>query len=170
MPNWCYNHLTLSNDDKSKIDALQEVLSSKNDQDVHNGELFQHLRPRPEEFNESWYSWNVDNWGTKWEVSPDDWNLVDDNTISVSFDSAWNAPIELYEYLSEEGWLVDAFYEESGVGFCGKYFDGDNECYEYNFEEEDWRDGIPEDVIEFANLEQTYEDWKEWQEDEEDEA
>ena len=87
MPNWCYNHLTLSNDDKSKIDALQEVLSSKNDQDVHNGELFQHLRPRPEEFNESWYGWNVNNWGTKWEVSPDDWNLVDDNTISVSFDS-----------------------------------------------------------------------------------
>ena len=167
MPNWCYNHLTLSNDDKSKIDALQEVLISKNAQGSHCGELFQHLRPRPEEFEDDWYSWNVSYWGTKWEVSPSDWDRVDENTVFVTFDSAWSPPTELYEYLTEQGWLVDAFYEEPGMGFCGKYFDGEDQHYEYNFEDDNWRDDIPEDVIEFANLDQNYEDWKEWQDNDE---
>jgi hypothetical protein len=165
MPNWCYNHLTLSNDDVSKIDALEAILKSKDGQDTDDGSLFQHLRPRPADQADNWYDWNINHWGTKWEVTPNDWSRDGDNTIFVTFDSAWSPPTALYEHLTEEGWIVDAFYEESGMGYVGKYSDGEDEQYEYDFEDDNWRDDLPEDLIEFANLNQHYEDWLEWQED-----
>ena len=85
------------------------------------------------------------------------------------FDSAWSPPTEAYHTLVDEGWDVVAFYEEPGMGFCGKFDNGDDNTYEYDFENEDWRDDIPEDVQEFAGLEDSYESWKERHEDEEDE-
>lgn len=172
MPNWCDNSVTLYHEDKSKIDALEEILKKHShdysgpERTEAEGVLF-HLRPRPDAEEDNWYSWNVENWGTKWDISPMDWNRDDENTIWMSFDSAWSPPTALYEYLvTEEGWSITAEYQEPGIGFVGKFVDGYDECYEYDFEDEDWRDDIPEDLIDFAGLDQSYEDWKEWRDDE----
>ena len=62
MPNWCDNSLTITAS-KEKIDAIEAGLK------LQEKVLFQTIRPRPESEEESWYEWNVNNWGTKWEAS-----------------------------------------------------------------------------------------------------
>ena len=161
MPNWCFNEAVLFNQDSTKIDALVEELEKE------NPEPFNHLRPRPQEKNEEWYSWNIEKWGTKWDVNIEDYTRVDDNTIQVFFDSAWSPPIELYTYLEHEGWDVSAQYSEEGMQFVGSYSDLENDHYEYDFSDENWRETIPEELIIFGNLDDSYEWYKENLEDEE---
>ncbi len=51
--------------------------------------------------------------------------------------------------------------------FAGRYtVEADDTCYQYNFENENWRDDIDDpEVLEL--LEGEYENWKEWQNEEE---
>ena len=46
-----------------------------------------------------WYSWQVNNWGTKWNASDVYWS--DDNDF-VSFNTAWSTPFALLTKLSEK--------------------------------------------------------------------
>jgi hypothetical protein len=73
MPNWCYNSVTLYNEDKTVIDGLDQELSKEDAQPLN------YLRPNP---TGEWdYGWSVENWGTKWDVSIMDWEREDDNTL-----------------------------------------------------------------------------------------
>ena len=172
MPNYCYNSVTLTTEDTAKADAFEaalEALSSDTDND--GAGLFGHFLPRPTEEEDNWYSWNIDNWGTKWEVYGVEWQR-DENSFYLNFDTAWSPPIAFYEFIeSEEGgcWQVDAMYEEPGMSFVGRYADGFDDYQEYDFDNTDWRDSMSEDMIEFADLESRYEDYLEWREDEDEE-
>ena len=174
MPNWCSNSVDLSHEDKTKIDALEAVLTKQDkmqsegqvDIPSEDGVLW-NLRPRPTEEEENWYGWNTENWGTKWDVNPHYWERIDENTISIGFDSAWGPPTTLYEYLTEQDWSVSARYEEPGMSFVGSYEDGIDTYVEYDFTDPDWRDQIDEELIDFAGLDFAYENWLEWQEEEE---
>jgi hypothetical protein len=115
MPNWCTNSLTLTGK-KEWIDALVKV-SETDDKDI-----FMHLRPCVEDaewYSEKWYSWNCDNWGTKWDGNEVMIGSCDGECIELHFDSAWSPPITLYEYLVENGWEVKGYYYEEGMQFCG---------------------------------------------------
>lgn len=159
MPNWCSNSLDLSHGDKSLIDGLVKELKKE------ESEIFQYLRPRPTEEDESWYGWNIENWGTKWDA-----NIVDffetDEGIHIEFDTAWGPPTALYEYLYENDWEVSAQYYEPGMAFVGSFDDGAEIYCEYDFNDENWRDDIPEDLIDYAGLESEYEFWEEMNEEE----
>lgn len=145
MPNWCYNTATLQNEDKTKIDALEQELLKE------ESEVFNHLRPRPADQEENWYGWNCDNWGTKWDVTPLDWDRSDDNTLTINFDSAWSPPTALYEYLDSEGWDVRALYHEPGMGFAGRFEDGYDEYYEMDWTDRASVESLPDDILEFSN-------------------
>lgn len=166
MPNWCDNSLRLHHEDKTKIDALEAELSKKNDQGHSMGCLFNHLRPEsPEcENGDGWYAWHCENWGTKWEASLIDWCRDDDNDITVYFDTAWCPPIALYEYLDENGWEIDALYHEGGCAFAGTYISGcGDDYYEYDVSDEESIQSLPQDIIEFAGLEDAHQRWVEEQ-------
>jgi len=152
MPNWCDNSVRLSHSDKSKVDALFAVLESE------EREVFQHLRPRPESEKDNWYDWNVTNWGTKWEISVIDWNREDDNTIWIGFDTAWAPPISLYEYIYNLGWQVEGLYHEGGMAFCGIWKDGDDDYYEYESDDLESLEALPDDLQEFTGLIDYYHD------------
>ena len=156
MPNWCDNSLTISHDDKLKIDELEAALLKE------NPEIFQFLRPRPKDQDENWYDWNIENWGTKWDVNLDFVERVSENTIVLGFNTAWSPPIELYDYLTEQGWRINAMYSEGGVGFVGRYEDGVDDCYEYSFDEELSIELIPEELVEYAGIWEAYEWHKEY--------
>jgi hypothetical protein len=141
MPNWCWNNVTVTHPDKSKIEVLVAELQKK------IPELFNLIRPVPETEKES-YSWCRDNWGTKWDIEPEDWELHNDGSLSFSFNSAWSPPIALYDFMTEQGYQIDALYHEDGVGFIGKYHDGVDECYDTDGDIEE----IPEDLIEYGDL------------------
>lgn len=159
MPNWCDNRVRLSHDDKEKIDALELEMAKKNDEGRSMACPFQHLCPNPT--GEWQYDWSVTNWGTKWEASIIDWDREDDNTLTIYFETAWCPPIALYEYLTEEGWGVDAVYHESGMCFAGQFIDGSDEYYEYDVTDQNTIEDLPADVQDFAGLEDAHENWKE---------
>jgi hypothetical protein len=143
MPNWCYNSATLYNSDKSKIDSLEQELQKE------DAQVFQHLRPNP---TGEWdYNWSVENWGTKWDITVHDWERENDNSIVMHFDTAWSPPTTLYEFLSEEGWSINAMYHEPGMGFAGKFEDGDDEYYEFDWTDRQSIEDLPDYILDFTN-------------------
>jgi hypothetical protein len=68
----------------------------------------------------------------------------------------------LYEYLTEEGWGVDAVYHECGMCFAGQYTSlGGDDYYEYDISDQSTIDDLPAEVQDFAGLEDAHHDWKE---------
>jgi hypothetical protein len=164
MPNWCDNNIRLYHEDKTKIDALEAEMSKKSEDGNFLAEPFQHLRPNPS--GEWQYDWSVENWGTKWEASIIDWSRDSDNELSIYCDTAWSPPTALYQYLTEQGWQVEAYYHEGGMGYAGKYTseDGDD-YYEYDVTDQNTIDEIPSDIVEFAGLENAHQEWMENEEE-----
>jgi hypothetical protein len=153
MPNWCDNTLTITHPDKSKLDAIDAVLSNK----AGDQGLFNCILPNP---SGEWdYEWSVNNWGTKWDASIHDWERQDDNTIWVSFDSAWSPPLALYEFMEENGYTVEAMYWEPGMGFCGRFADGYDDFYEYDITDRDSLENLPDELLDFTDLLNRHDDW-----------
>lgn len=124
MPNWCSNVVTISFDDyneKQLRDALHE-----------EKELFMQFVPRPKEYDEgdSWYMWNVDNWGTKWDAKP--YNIEwGEGSVKFSIETAWGPCNKFWEALEGMGYSVTAYYFEEGMAFCGCYEDYFDDYYDY---------------------------------------
>jgi hypothetical protein len=155
MPNWCYNTATVFHEDKSKIDSLEQELQKE------DAQVFQHLRPNP---TGEWdYNWSVENWGTKWDTTVNDWERESDNSIVMHFDTAWSPPTTLYEFLSEEGWSINAMYHEPGMGFAGKFEDGDDEYYEFDWTDRQSIEDLPDYILDFTNALEDLERYEEEQ-------
>ena len=151
MPNWCNNTIKVQAT-KERIDEFEKFLNENDGKD-----WFTHFRPLPEELtNEGWYEWSINNWGCKWNCDANDWQRIDENTISFWFDSPWGPPLALYEFMVDEEFDVRASYHEEGMAFVGEFVDGLDNCYEY--EDLDSLDYIPEHLIEDWNLRDLLED------------
>jgi len=153
MPNWCDNSVTIFSQNKDQIDAIEVALTTE------DKDFFSVIRPRPESEEDNWYDWNVNNWGTKWSPSVHAWERQDDNTIWVSFDSAWAPPTALYDYMHMNDYDVTAYYNEGGMGFVGKYSDGYDDYHEYDISDRESIEQIPEDIVDYADLMNYHEDW-----------
>jgi len=140
MPNWCSNSITIS----GSTDTIKQLWD-----DAHVGDDFGLLNamvPMPKELDDTtkgtdgdavnWYDWRVTNWGTKWDVSDEGLEFIDngDGTASITgwFDSAWAPPIEAYNTFLDDmdGCSIEATYEEGGMDFAGIYTDGDDQYLE----------------------------------------
>jgi hypothetical protein len=138
MPNWCSNCATLTAKTPDQVDVLEKLVEAYDT----NQPFLNILRPMPSHIYRgnlgeaerqkyganNWYDWSVDNWGCKWDCDIASYERGDDS-ITVRFDSAWGPPVELYEYLVQNGWVIDATYYEPGVGFYGVFSDGKNNHY-----------------------------------------
>src|SRR6056300_1329333 len=128
MPNWCSNSITIS----GPTDTIKQVWD-----DAHVGDGFGLLNamvPMPTELEDTtkgtdgdavnWYHWRVSNWGTKWDVSDEGLEYVDnkDGTAAITgwFNSAWGPPIEAYNtWLDDmDNCSIEATYEEGGMDFA----------------------------------------------------
>jgi len=162
MPNWCENNLILEVPSKPIAEALSCLLHENKDSyesirtqmglnipkyDEELG-LLGFFMPMPETYNNTdgepgvvpdWYSWRVNNWGTKWDVNIENWERTENTdgtfTFNMSFDSAWSPPIGFYDYLHSEydnssgEYSVYATYIEGGMDFLGYYQDGTDNCF-----------------------------------------
>ena len=158
MPNWCQNVAKITHENLAELDAI--VTELKKDEP----ELFQSLVPNPS--GEWQYDWSVVNWGTKWDASVYSHELSDD-VLTINFDTAWGPPIAFYEKLEEMGFIVDAYYREEGMAFCGHYYDGCDDYYEYgNLSADEIEDEIPSEINELFGISdyqrQCEEDSEEW--------
>ena len=142
-----------SDDDRLRITSEYEIKKRKlEDAGVNDGEVlvFKTLVGLPpdvtkEQYDENWYNINVDNYGTKWDVTYDEYNWDFDNGgISVTMETAWSPPEGFCNMLMSQYkgiTLLELHYEEPGCDFCGKYtldreagedeFNADDECYNY---------------------------------------
>lgn len=152
MPNWCSNIVTLSHEDATKIDAIEQEL-------MHPAAgLFNSLFPRPKA-EEDWHSWNVSNWGTKWDASIQVYNRLDENTITIEFDTAWSPPDKFYYSLLDADYTVNAMYFEGGMGYAGTFVDGNDDAYEYDMNDLSTIQAMPEALLDWTGLEHSYEDY-----------
>lgn len=158
MPNWCMNNLTISHDDPAK---LQEFVDAYN-----SGETCEHYIPHPPEImksmedpkNNDWYNWRCNNWGTKWDFGLREYGepaTVENNKVSISFNTAWSPPTQFYEHLRDEhGYVIKASYWEPGMAFCGWWTDdGDDDYYEYVDKDE-----IPHGLWDEYNMDEFFEE------------
>lgn len=173
MPNWCYNNVTVSHENPEMLKRFFDA--------GERGELFEEFVPTPPELLEavannqehpenlrkhgysSWYDHHVGEWGTKWDITDQSFHTLDENkeTVYGSFSTAWGPPIAFYDKLVDMGFKIDAEYTEEGMCFCGTY-DNENgeEYYEYDFDNENWRDGLPQSLVE--QLEPSYDMYLEY--------
>lgn len=141
MPNYCANRVTLTHTDATQLEQVRTGWKTG---------LFYSILPCDPTVADQ-----RNRWGTKWDVSEADGSMHDDgDVITLTFDTAWCPPIEFYDHLVSLGFGVDATYYEPGMEFYGYYFDGSDDCNDYNS-----IDDIPDDIIEEYGIE-------EWDEEE----
>jgi hypothetical protein len=153
MPNYCLNKLTIEHSDSSMVDRFENAYNL--------GKACNEFLPLPE--GEDWYNWQINNWGTKWDIGADigtdreEWHGLKatrvGNKVSTTFDSAWSPPIGLYEKLVELGYDVKASYFEPGMAFCGIYDNGVDNYIEYTS-----KDMIPVALWNEYNMEEFFAD------------
>lgn len=118
MPNWCENSLSVSGNYKD-LESLFENAKKVG--------LFESIIPIGE-----WdYSLAIDSWGTKWDVDFQESSDLEkdedgiNGTLYLSFDSAWGPPINVIKKLAET-YIIDGYFMESGMEFCGQYSNGES--------------------------------------------
>lgn len=181
MPNWCSNSISITGP-KDKIKALWDA-AQKDEQS--GGGLLQAMHPMPASVGDEkttdsvmpdWYTWRVNNWGTKWEISNEGLEYSEDGdlaTISGWFESAWAPPtgaIEAYGEANEDV-RIELSYHEPGMCFVGKATveDGsmDDDYYEYSGHSSDTvRDAIGADLDDEWNISEEMAQYEEENEDE----
>ena len=164
MPNWCYNRLEVRGPTRAIHDVFDPAIANEND-------FFNVIKPRPADEEDNWYNWSIDNWGTKWDVSPEQLEIEDDDdgmsTVSTNFDSAWSPPIAIAEHLHELGFEVRLYYYEPGVAFAGVWEDGSDDCYELgHMTSDEVADELPHDLDEMFGISDEKRMWEEENEDE----
>ena len=156
MPNWCMNSVTFRGP-RHKIQDFESFLEKNEGKDWFD--FF--IQPPQEVIDDgsARYAWNIENYGCKWNCDVLDGWQVDQATdeISFSFDSPWAPPIELYTMIHQSGeFEIHANYHEEGMAFVGEFVDGIDDQYEY--QDLDDLDDIPEHIVEYWNLRQLLED------------
>ena len=138
MPNWCENKLVVRGEEKDmtkflKILGENATLSdTKRLQDILNA-----FHPIPEEEQENCRQWNIDNWGTKWDVECSEDAFIEDDHVELLFDSAWGPPVAWLKKVAKDypKLKFSLKYDEPGMCFmgCAKGSKGviENESIEY---------------------------------------
>lgn len=151
MPNWCANSLHLAHDNPEMIEravkaagdgrllsefvpcpqALIDTVEGWSADAALQAEIDAKQEANMAEYSyTSWYNWCISNWGCKWDVDCHAVNREDANNAFMAFDSAWSPPIEFYEQMEELGFIVEAYWYEPGMMFCGLREDGVTDDYE----------------------------------------
>lgn len=190
MPNWCGNTLTLNHDDPVMIRRAVEAFD--------RGEFLNEFIPCPKDLchedittwfkdeekqkavealkmanrekygYESWYEFNVAEWGTKWDVGNSQGiNDVSENELVVYFDSAWSPPIQAYDALVNQGFRVHATYYEPGSAFAGIYDECGDNCYNLSgLTSDEARDELPPELDDAFGISESMAEYEREEEDE----
>jgi hypothetical protein len=194
MPNWCNNTVEVYHPDANKLKELVMAFNEgkmcnyikpvPEDLQIVAGRVGDDTDPKQIELEaaekrnlathgyKTWYDFCVNEWGTKWDVGGDG-NEVEleglENDVTLSFDSAWSPPCNVYEAMVEQGFSVRAYYYEPGMAFAGIWWDGDDDFYEYGgLNSEQIAETLPEALDEMFNISEDVAMWEEENKEEED--
>ena len=85
MPNWCNNSLRLSHSDPAMISRAAKA--------IEDNRLLEEFIPRPADQEDNWYDWNIENWGTKWDITDSGLGAVSETELYAYFSTAWSPQI-----------------------------------------------------------------------------
>ena len=125
MPNWCWNHLEVSGDEKQLQEFVEKSLVKDEHSLIqsrleHDNFSFEGTLPRGD--RKDWYNWSIANWGTKWDACEPNINHNDIDYFAVSFESAWSPPIAWIDNIMQDfpDLSFTLEYEEPGMCFGGR--------------------------------------------------
>ena len=160
MPNHTDNRVTLYHKDSQQIDMIYNIMNTP------DTPLCQTLIPMDEALldndahaDDGWYTWRLQNWGTKWDVYESHCTRFDANTLQLYFYTAWSPPMPIYDKLVDMGFEVTARYLDEGWGYIGEYVNGDDWCTNdvesvaEHYPELDEEFGISERIAEYQDEE-----------------
>jgi len=189
MPNWCNNHISITHADPAMIDKIVEGQDKG---------ILQTIMPCPVELldddmttwshgpeqavrdkkkaelkakfgHESWYDWNIANWGTKWDLCEPHVTRINPNTVEITCDTAWSPPIAAYECITGQGYEVVAHYYEPGMCFAGIWSTADgDECFSDWGDSQGAKDMLPESLDDMFGISEGQAEWEEEERREED--
>lgn len=139
MPNWCTNRVHISGSKEDVTSFMSLVRGNSEDENTFS---FQTVLPCPSELHKynapqldkdledrfikeyghaDWYSWQVYNWGTKWEPSSSFLDYADEESAAWQFETAWSPPEGIYSELSNRfpELNISWFYDEPGMQIAG---------------------------------------------------
>lgn len=180
MPNWCSNSVVLKHKDPQFVARAREAATSSG--------LLNEFVPVPKDLVETmsgsygdpdkqkeleiqqaynlknygytdWYSFCVNEWGTKWDVTGEVQDI--DEGIVVNFESAWGPPIEAYSKLVALGFEVEAMYYEPGMAFCGEWTTDTDAEYKIEGNSKWVMENIPAHIDEAFAISEQMEQWEE---------
>lgn len=113
MPNWCNNQIIIT----GQQDELNNLLNqAKNEEQVF---ALKKIVPLDVQ--------NIDTqsaaWGTKWDLSMPEIQIISPNQIQLNCETAWGPPDKAFETISQKypNLHFKMFFWESGADFMGEY-------------------------------------------------
>ena len=123
MPNWCHNSLDITGEEKDIISFLKKF-TTKNEEGKDRSLDLEKIIKTPKELltGEGWYDWRHKNWGTKWNIIPNDSMEREPGSVIFVFDSAWAPCDEAIKKLSKKcpELTMNLEYCEPGIMFAGR--------------------------------------------------
>ena len=110
-----YNRLTITTDDYGLLIQMRDAALMEDEQ------LLEFLCPFTKETDYAWeHDWCVENWGTKWDVFDVEIVSLVDDTLELTFSTAWLPPVEALNHGAERyGFDFFLTYKEEGMMFAG---------------------------------------------------
>jgi len=124
MPNWFYFSVTVTGEKQEVEQFIENVRGSEKFETEGREFDFNHFLPQPdnifrgamsfgdekklkEQGIPDWYSWNNQNWGTKWNAVCDDihhFDLADHKHLQIIYDlrTAWAFPVPVIERMIDD--------------------------------------------------------------------
>ena len=140
MPNWCENVIVVKGSHE-ELEELETFLKQgKEDFDFNlfipypkeYEELDSKAREMREQgvdwelipkdgYNSGGYDWCIENWGTKWNAYEPSVRFVEDELLTIHFDTAWSPPTPIVEKMALMFPSLTFYlnYHEDGMGFLG---------------------------------------------------
>jgi len=170
MPNWCENYVEVSGD-REVMDHLNK--SIENREDGLFRAMLDHITPVEEKVSNAlledesdWYSHNVENYGTKWDVYElhhEEYDHTDAEGLwTASFETAWSPPEAIFSTIAEKlGVRVKLFYIEEGMDYAGIHDTEGKESYHTDSVSE--ADDIPKELDHNFDITGRMEEREEWE-------
>ena len=173
MPNWVYNHLHIDGNKKDIVKIKEQLnrpftkMGDTWDKETNEMKKVEVTYTNPifafwnikaptnldtyfttsdattRDVADNWYNWNIENWGTKWDVGVSDVESYaetelqdeDETSLNYRFDTAWGVPEPVLRELSiqypkldfvlgyeeETGWGGEVEFKAGGVTVLNKY-------------------------------------------------
>ena len=147
MPNYVRNVMTLSGNKHDISEILAKCKTDESEFDfngiipmpgyIYRGNLGLEERLKYGDLN--WYDWSYEHWGTKWnacdpKVEHSDMVCDGTNEARITFDTAWSAPIPVFEALAKQYpdlSIVVNYADEDYGSNCGIWNNG--VCFHYPY-------------------------------------